>query len=86
MNKGRGRILLRFQSFFSAHAKGGVDVDGAGVAVSDEAEVVRAAGGRDPAVLHARAEVQLEALPELRHRAPAIVLNSNSIMKNVMDR
>ena len=39
--------------------EGGVDVDGARVAVSDEAEVVGAAGGgRYPAVLHARPQVE----------------------------
>ena len=48
-----------------------MDVDGARVAVSDEAEVVGAASGRNPTVLHARPQVELQVLPELAHLTPA---------------
>ena len=48
-----------------------MDVDGARVAIPDEAEVVGAAGGRHPAVLHARPQVDLQVLPELAHLTPA---------------
>ena len=53
------------------YAEGGVDVDGARVTVPDEAEVVGAAGGRHPAVRHARPQVDLQVLPELAHLTPA---------------
>ena len=48
-----------------------MDVNGPRVAIPDEAEVVGAAGRRDPAVFHARAQVELEVLPELAHFTPA---------------
>ena len=55
------------------YAESGVDVDGPRIAISDEAEVVGAAGRRDPAVFHARAQVELEVQPELAHFTPATV-------------
>ena len=42
------------------YAESGVDVNGPRVAIPDEAEVVGATRRRDPAVFHARAQVELK--------------------------